>query len=212
MKMTTEKTGRLISFEVIYGCGKSTQASLLKQKLEDLYGEDEVLLTHEPGGWSGGEVVRNLILHATTMSSLGELFLFAADRCEHVREVIEPALVRGAWVLCERFLDSTVAYQVYGRGIPPGYVATIASWASFPQPDMTLYYDISLDLAMERRRSRARSDRFESGHRSFLERVSGGYRELQLQYPSRILRLDASAGVTEVADMTWRAVSQRFSL
>ncbi len=210
--MTTVKTGRLISFEGIDGCGKSTQASLLMRRLEALYGKDAVLLTHEPGGWSGGEVVRNLLLHATSMSPLGELFLFAADRCEHVREVILPALSRGVWVLCERFLDSTVAYQVYGRGLPPDYVATIATWASFPQPDLTLYYDISLDLAMERRRNRAHADRFESEHRSFLERANGGYRELQLQYPSRIVRLDASAGVTEVAEMTWRAVSQRFRL
>ena len=210
--MTTVKTGRLISFEGIDGCGKSTQASLLMRRLEALYGKDAVLLTHEPGGWSGGDVVRNLLLRAKTMSSLGELFLFAADRCEHVREVIRPALARGVWVLCERFLDSTVAYQVYGRGIPPEYVATIGAWASFPQPDMTLYYDISLDLAMERRRNRAHADRFESEHRSFLERVNGGYRELQRRYPSRIVRLDASAGVTEVAEMTWRAVSQRFRL
>ena len=149
--MTTVKTGRLISFEGIDGCGKSTQASLLAQQLEARCGKDAVLLTHEPGGWSGGEVVRNLLLHAKTMSSLGELFLFAADRCEHVREVIRPALARGVVVLCDRFLDSSLAYQGAGRGLGVETVLAANELAMEGlSPDLTLLFVVREEIAQQR--------------------------------------------------------------
>ena len=181
--MTKTKKGRLISLEGIDGCGKSTQAMILEKHLAGLLGGDRVIRTHEPGGWSGGCVVRDLLLRSKEMSPMGELFLFAADRCEHVREIIAPTLSAGRWVVCERFVDSTVAYQVYGRGIPGEYVQSIELWAKYPEPDLTLYFDIAPDVAAVRRRNRIAEDRFESERQSYLERVRDGYLELHRRYP-----------------------------
>lgn len=189
--------GRFITFEGSEGCGKSTQIARLKARLE---GEGrEVLLTREPGGTAAGEKVRDLLQHAPEGEGLtaeAELLLFAASRAQLVREVIEPALARGAWVLADRFLDSTTVYQGVGRGLGAEAVATVNALAvGGCLPDRTVLLDI--DVAESRRRIAGRdggvADRMEREPDAFFERVRRGYLELAAGEPGRFLVIDASA-------------------
>ncbi len=110
--------GVFLTLEGIDGCGKTTQARILVGNLASRFGDDAVLWTKEPGGWTGGEKIRDLLLKHGMQHPLSELFLFLADRCEHIREVVAPALEAGKIVVCERYTDSTLAYQSWGRKIP----------------------------------------------------------------------------------------------
>jgi len=201
----------LITFEGLDFSGKTTQANLLLARLR---GRGEVVhFIREPGGTPVSERVRTLLLDRSTpdIHPIAELFLFSASRIQLVNEVILPAIRRGETIVCDRYHDSTTAYQGYGRGISLEAVRTINRLATEGiDPDVTLLIDIPLD-EIERRRTAAGlpADRMESGGRSFYERVRAGYLELARSEPARILRLDGVAPVEEISRRIWGIVEPR---
>lgn len=189
------KTGLFITFEGSEGCGKSTQIRRIAEKLRA--GGREVISLREPGGTPIGERIRNLLQYdddASAMTSEAELLLFAASRAQLVREVIRPALERGAVVLCDRFFDSTTVYQGVARALPAAEVAAINVFAvGSTLPDLTLLLD--LDAAEGRLRASLRKgpvDRMEQEGGEFYEAVRCGYLELAQKNPSRFVVIDAS--------------------
>ncbi len=176
--------------EGIDGCGKSTQAARLDVVLRKA--GKEVLLTREPGDWSQGCALRSVLLGGNLKHPTTEILLFMADRCEHVKQVIEPALSSGKFVICDRFSDSTRAYQCWGRGQDRQKVEDLIMWLGIPEPDLTFWLDLSLDDALVRRKSRGVIDRFEIEERRFHRRVEEGFKKLAEEYPDRIVRIDAT--------------------
>jgi dTMP kinase len=170
-----------ITFEGIEGSGKTTQIKLLSDFL--LRKGHHVLLTREPGGTSIGDQIRKILLDAENrgMNPLCELFLYEADRAQHCEEVIRPALKEGKIVLCDRFTDSTLAYQEEGRLIPSEWVHQMNRWATDGlEPDLTLYLDCPVELGLGRARQRIsqqakKEDRFEQEEMLFHERVRDRY-------------------------------------
>ncbi len=184
-----------ITIEGIEGGGKTTQVGLLAAALEP--SGMRVLVTREPGGTPLGAEIRNLLLHEQlSIGGLCELFLILTDRAEHVERTIRPALERGDVVLCDRFSDSTLAYQAYGRGLPLGDVTTAETIARGGlTPDLTFLLDCPTKIGLERthaRRGAGTADRFESEAVAFHERVRAGFLELARAEPRRIRVIDAS--------------------
>jgi len=159
---------------------------------EKYHGKRHVFRTREPGGWDGGSWIREHILKGDFSHPMSELFLFLVDRCEHVRRKILPVLEGGGIVICERYTDSTLAYQSWGRGIPPGKVETLFEWCSFPSPNRTFWLDIPVKTAIERVCLRGARDRFEEEGSAFLERVRTGFSSLAARDPHRICTVEAS--------------------
>ena len=202
--MTTTGTritkGTFITIEGIDGSGKSTQAQLLCQWLESVLGYGNVLRTFEPGGWSGGTLLRRLLLEETALTSRTELLLLA-DRSGHLDSEILPALERGQWVVCERYTDSTLAYQSWGRGIAAEEIDDLLNWCRFPVPDMTFLLDVDEKTAYSRLSTRKKLDRMESEFAiDLMPRVVRGYRELARQNPRRIVTVGATSDVQRVAE------------
>ncbi len=198
---------RFISFEGGDGSGKSTQLRLLADYLPSR--GRACLCTREPGGTNLGRMIRKALLEVRdeSISSQTELFLYLADRAQHIDKVILPALERDEIVLCDRFTDSTLAYQGYGRGVDLAMLRRMNSMASGGLvPDLTLLLDCPVDLALsrtarrieERRATEGREDRFESEDIGFHERVRRGFQELAEAEPERIRILDASRSVEEI--------------
>lgn len=182
--------GRFITFEGIDGAGKSTQIAWVDAWLR-ARGAD-VLLTREPGGTPLGEALRELVLHRPMQPRTETLVMFAA-RCEHVLEVIEPALAAGRWVLCDRFTDATYAYQAGGRGLPEEDVACLERWVHPRlQPDLTFLFDLDPDVAAARLVRAQRGDRFESEQRDFFRRVRTHYLERARAQQGRFVVVDTS--------------------
>ena len=189
-----------ISFEGIEGSGKSTAQRLLAEHLQGL-GYDP-LLTREPGGCALGRSLRPILLDARTrgLSSRAELYLVLADRAQHVAEVIRPALEAGQTVLCDRYADSTLAYQGYGRGLDPEHLRRINDMATGGlMPDLTLLLDLPVHCGLERAGLRNREEgtvlsegRFDAESLEFHERVRQGYRSLAAEEPERFAIIDAA--------------------
>jgi dTMP kinase len=204
--MTTEKDvfttrGTFITIEGVDGCGKSTQAERLCEWLESALGSGKVLRTFEPGGWSGGTLLRRLLLEETVLTPRTELLLFLADRRGHLDSEVLPALERGQWVVCERYTDSTLAYQSWGRGIAAEEIDGLLDWCRFPDPDMTFLLDVDEKTARSRLGSRKKLDRMESELEiALMARVIQGYRELARRNPRRVVVVDATADVRHVAE------------
>jgi len=175
-----------ITFEGIDGSGKSTHAKRLYEHMSSIFGHKRVLLTREPGGWSGGSQLRDILLHSD-WRPWSEFFLFMADRCEHVEEQIKPALAKRQIVICERYTDSTLAYQGWGKGLPLKEMERLFSLLAFPLPDLTIWLDISVDTAIKRIKARSASDRLEEER--FLAEVRKGYEEMFKKNPVRIRRV-----------------------
>lgn len=195
------KTGLFITFEGSEGCGKSTQICRIAERLRGA--GREVIALREPGGTVIGEQIRNLLQYdpsAAAMTPEAELLLFAASRAQLVREVIRPALERGAVVLCDRFLDSTTVYQGCARALSLGQVEVINDFAiGATMPDLTFLLD--LDVAEGRRRASFRkgpADRMEQEKDEFYEAVRRGYLELAEAHPKRISIIDAAFSEEEV--------------
>ncbi len=184
--------GCFITFEGIEGCGKSTQAKMLyEQLLENGY---DVIASREPGATPVGRVIRDALLSAKfpEMDDRAELFFFAACRAQHVSEIVKPALAAGKIVICDRYVDSTLAYQAYGRGLDPVEVAMVSDWASGGLlPKLTFLLDIQVDEAFQRI-SNGSLDRIEKMDREFHERVYRGYLDLAARNPDRIKVIDAA--------------------
>ncbi len=203
--------GRLITFEGIEGCGKSTQAQLLLRRLTER--GCPVVTTREPGGTQLGERIRDLLLDpGLAPTAVGELFLLEAARSQVVAEVVAPALAAGAYVLSDRFADSSVAYQAGARGIDRAVVERLNALACGGiVPDRTLVFDIDVALALSRARSRlstnAGNRRFEDEALHFHQAVAAAYRELAAREPGRVVLVDASGTEDQVGARTLAAVA-----
>ncbi len=181
--------GTFVAFEGGDGAGKSTQMKLLAHLLQGQGGE--VVLTREPGGTPLGLAIREVVLHGDAMEGRAEALLFAADRAHHVATVIRPALQRGATVLGDRYMDSSIAYQGVARDLDPDEIRGLSEWATqCLLPDVTVLLDVSAKQG--RRRRGSVQDRLESESDGFHERVRAGFLTLAAQDPHRYLVLDAS--------------------
>jgi dTMP kinase len=191
--------GRFISLEGIEGTGKSTQAKLLSDYLKEK-GFD-VVLTEEPGGTQIGLRIRELLLSVEHkgMTAVTELLLYNASRSQHIREIILPAISRGAIVITDRFTDSTIAYQGFGRGIDQGLIDSIDLIATGRlRPDITILLDLDAEVGLKRNKRINKTDRLELEDLEFHQRVRNGYNNLAEKEPERIKLIDASAGIQEI--------------
>ena len=181
-----KKTGFFVTFEGVEGCGKTTQLELLFSKMQSL--EIPVLATREPGGTKLGRNLRDILLFSEKDSiDIGtELLLYEADRIQHVKEVIFPALEKGINVLCDRFFDSTTAYQVYGRGLDYELVQKINEFASCGlEPDLTFLLQIPVSEGLKRANSSGVADRLEKEDLEFHKKVKNGFLKIADQNPER---------------------------
>ncbi len=190
-------SGKFITFEGIDGAGKSSHVEWLAEQLRarDL----TVHVTREPGGTPLGEQLRELLLNSAMHLETETLLMFAARR-EHLAQVIEPALARGEWVICDRFSDATYAYQGGGRGLDRSKLHTLEHWVhEHRQPDLTLLFDLPLDVARERIvRAQRVLDKFEQEKADFHERVRQAYVERAHAQPRRIRLIDANQSIENI--------------
>ena len=186
-----------VSFEGLDGCGKTTQARLLADALA-AEGAD-VVLTREPGGTPLGESIRDLVLHGDHVAPWAEAALYAASRAQHVEQVIRPALDRGATVVCDRYLDSSVAYQGVGRGLGLESVLQLnLAVVGGLLPDRTFLVEVDAETAAAR--VGGSPDRIERDGAGLWDRVAGAYRELAERYPERYVVVDGRRPVAAVAE------------
>jgi dTMP kinase len=196
--------GKLIVFEGVEGAGKTTQMRhllhFIQQKQLSQIG---VLATREPGGTKLGKELRCLLLEAEVgelVSNRAELLMYAADRAQHVEAFLLPELAKGSIVLCDRFTDSTVAYQGYGRGLNLNLIKQLNEIATGGlQSDLTLWLDIDVEVGLARVRARGKRDRMEQADLEFHRRVRQGFADLAEENRDRIVRIDASRPEAEVA-------------
>lgn len=182
-------SGRFITFEGIDGAGKSTQIAAVAEWLRTR--GRALVLSREPGGTPLGERLRELIL-SQPMSSPTETLLVFAARCEHLAQVIKPALARGDWVLCDRFTDATYAYQSGGRGLSTRAIASLEEWVHPDlRPDLTVLFDVAPEVAAARLATARAADKFETESVAFFERVRNSYLARAAADPGRFLVVDA---------------------
>jgi dTMP kinase len=213
MPLKRKPAGKLISFEGSEGSGKTTQIARLAARLQKKH--REVLSTREPGGTETGEQIRNLIVHNSRgdeMCAETELLLFAAARAQLVREVIAPALLRGAIVLTDRFLDSSTVYQGIGRNLAADPVAQINRFAvGNVMPDMTLVIDVPPETSLARLKQRASDlpDRMERENIDFYKKVREGYLLLARSMPERFIVIDGTRNEDAIEKKIWAEVQLR---
>lgn len=195
------KRGLFITIEGTDGSGKTTQMSLIKDYVRSI--GCELVIVREPGGTRISERIRNVILDPEyiEMDSYTEMLLYAASRAQLVAETIRPALEQGKIVICDRFIDSTYAYQGFGRGIDIGVLESVNNIAvDGIMPDITFFFDLDPELALERRMASSATDRIENEKMEFHRKVHDGYVKLAGKYPDRIRRIDSSRSVEAVWD------------
>ncbi len=200
-----------ITFEGGEGCGKSVQAKALYKRLSQL--DTPVVLTHEPGGTALGDKIGRWLKWAQEedISPLTELLLFNAARAQLVTRVIRPSLEDGKIVICDRYADSTTAYQSYGRGLNLQAVEAINNAATQGlRPDLTVLLDMPVEEGFARK-GIARKDRFERENIAFHQRVREGYLKMAASEPERWLVVDASQSKRKISDIVWQRVSQLLS-
>nr|WP_251025018.1 MULTISPECIES: dTMP kinase [unclassified Exiguobacterium] len=195
------------------GSGKSTQLQLLVENLKQK-GYD-IVVTREPGGTTVGNQIREVLLSPDhhEMTPRVEMMLYAASRAQNVEQVIRPALERGAIVLCDRFIDASIAYQGYGLQYDLDQIRSLNEWATNGlTPDLTFLFDLNPERASARMKDRGQLDRIESRDHAFHERVYAGFQTLLKQYPERIVRIDADQSIEciqdEVLDYTIERLQQ----
>jgi dTMP kinase len=206
--------GQFITFEGGEGSGKSTQIKTLAERLNGA--ELRTIVTREPGGSPGAEIIRHLLLSGMgkLLGPQAETLLFAAARDDHVHAVIKPALDQGIWVLCDRFFDSTRAYQGRLGKVEPGVLNAIQRVTIGDlKPDLTIILDIPVEIGMQRaaaRRGDRAPDRFEAEDVKFHEGLREAYRQIAAAEPQRCVLIDANAAPGVVAARVWTAVRDRF--
>ena len=191
--------GKLITVEGGEGVGKSTNLAFIQQQLESA-GLD-LVVTREPGGTEVAEKIRELLLTPSDepICELSELLLVFAARAQHLEQLIKPALERGAWVLCDRFIDATYAYQGGGRAMDLNVIAALEQLVlSDIKADMTLLLDLPVEVGMARARARAELDRFEQEQMSFFEAVRSAYLDRAKAEPDRVVIIDAAPALEQV--------------
>jgi dTMP kinase len=214
--------GRLIVFEGVEGCGKTTQlersqdwlhSSGILSQLQTQGLISDLILTREPGGTEICQAIRQLLLQPTTtepIHSQTELLLYAADRAQHVAGLLRPKLAAGAFILCDRYTDSTVAYQGYGRQLDRALIDQLNQIATGGlQSDLTLWVDVPVETGLARAKRRGESDRIEQATIDFHHRVQQGFTELAQREGDRIHRIDGTASVETVAATVQAAIWQR---
>ncbi|HTL66402.1 MAG TPA: dTMP kinase [Lacunisphaera sp.] len=215
MSTKAKPAGMLISFEGSEGSGKSTQISRLAAQLERK--GREVIATREPGGTEIGEQIRGIIVHNSKgdeMCPETELLLFTAARAQLVREVIAPALLRGAIVLSDRYLDSSTVYQGIARNLAPGPVNEINRFAvGTVMPDLTVVIDVPTEVSLARIRQRASGlpDRMERQNIEFYTKVREGYLLLAKQWPDRVVVIDGTLPPDAIDKRIWTEVQKRLA-
>jgi dTMP kinase len=210
----TPGRGRFISFEGGEGSGKSTQIRLLAGRLASA--KQRVIVTREPGGSPGAEIIRHLVLSGMgkLLGADAETLLFAAARDDHVHTIIEPALKQGVWVLCDRFFDSTRVYQGALGKVAPGILnamqrVTIGDL----KPDLTIILDVPVEVGLMRaaaRRGSAAADRFEAEDIKFHQELREAYRQIAVAEPQRCVLIDATAEPDIVAANVWSTLRDKF--
>ena len=199
--------GRFITFEGIDGAGKSSHIEPLAAWLRGR--GRRVLVTREPGGTPLAERVRELVLHER-MDALTEALLVFAARRDHLQTSIRPALFEGMTVLCDRFTDATFAYQGAGRGFDLGLLERLEDIVHHGlQPDLTLWFDLPVEVAAQRRAAVRQADRFESENPAFFDRVQAGYAARAAAFPERFVRIDASVAPEQVWQQVVATVESR---
>ena len=208
------RPGKFITFEGGEGAGKTTQLKRLAERLRA--SGREVVATREPGGSPGAESIRALVLNgeADRWSPVTETLLMYAARRDHIERVIAPALGRGAWVVCDRFADSTRAYQGAAGGTDPALIAALETHLlGKTRPDLTLIFDLPVAVGLERAHARAGSEmRFESKGSEFHERLRAGFRAIARAEPQRCAVIDATGSLKAVEDEIWAAVRNRLAI
>lgn len=206
--------GRFITFEGGEGAGKSTQVQRLAARL--CAESREVVTTREPGGSPGAESIRDLVLRgeADRWSPVTETLLMYAARRDHVERVIRPALARGAWVVCDRFADSTRAYQGAAGGTDPALISALERHVvEDTRPDLTLVFDLPPEVGLERAHARAGAEmRFESKGLAFHQRLREGFRAIAAAEPDRCVLIDAAVSMDAVEVAVWAAVQERLAV
>jgi dTMP kinase len=198
--------GKFITLEGVDGAGKSTHLQFIADAVAGASGR-HTIVTREPGGTALAERLRQAILEEP-LEPMAETLLIFAARAHHVAKVIRPALQAGSWVVCDRFLDATYAYQAAGKGVPVDFIEKLSA-ASHPglAPDRTLVFDCSYEVARKRLAgSGKRLDRFEREDQAFFERVRNAYLELAQADPGRMRIIDASAEVAHIRKNLERAL------
>ena len=207
------KKGIFITVEGTDGSGKTTQINLMKSYLE---GKGyNVILTREPGGTSIGEKIRSIILDPQNkeMTEITEMLLCASARAQIITELIKPAIDQGKIVICDRFIDSSYAYQGYGRGIELDLITKINDVAICKiMPDITLWFNIPPDAALKRRLSSSLPDRMEREQLKFHKKVYNGYKALAAMYPERIKAIDAGRSIDEIFEMVKDCLQKKFDI
>ncbi len=190
------KKGLFITFEGTDGCGKSTQLGLAAKYLEEK--KIDIIKTRDPGGTALGCKIREILLNYDgNVAPYCELFLYLADRAQHIEEKILPALEDGKYVLCDRYVDSTMAYQGYARGLGAEQILKLNNIVSKSlMPELTFIFDVSTEIAAQRVGDK--KDRLESEAEDFHRKVKEGYLELAEKFPQRIVVIDANRSIEEV--------------
>ena len=206
--------GRFITFEGGEGAGKSTQVARLAERIAGKVGAP--LLTREPGGSEGAESIRSLLVTGTTdrWSSLSEALLIFAARDDHLRRAIRPALHAGRWVICDRFSDSTRAYQGAAGGVSRAFISALeAEVICDDSPDLTLILDVPVETGLERAMTRGGAEgRFEAKGLAFHERLRTEFAEIARAEPDRCVLISADGSPAEVSERIWDTVCQKFGL
>lgn len=203
--------GRLVTFEGGEGSGKSTQAALLAGHLREL-GLDAVL-TREPGGTELAEKLRGLILEKPPASPASEFLMFAAARCEHIAELIAPALARGAWVVCDRYIDSTRVYQGVLAGIPQPLIDAVEANTVAPYfPDLTILLDLDPRIGLQRAQARGALTRYDSADLSYHAALRKGFLGIAKDEPERCVVVSAEGDEQSISSAVADLVVERFKL
>ncbi len=189
-------TGKFITLEGMDGAGKSTHISNIIQILQAQ--GHEVISTREPGGTALGEKLRELLLHENMHPETETLLMFAARR-EHIDRVISPALVRGAYVLSDRFTDATYAYQCGAKGVPASKIQLLEQWVQADiQPDITLLFDVPVEVSLDRLATARSPDKFERENAEFFTKIRHAYLQRAIENPARFRVIDANKPLEEV--------------
>ncbi len=209
---TSQYSGRFIAFEGGEGAGKSTQVKALVARLRAA--GLEVVQTREPGGSPGAEALRDLLVQgeAGRWSPMSELLMMYASRSDHLEKVIRPALARGAWVICDRFADSSRAYQGAGGGVTPSFIEQVdAAVVADTQPDLVIVMDMPVEAGLQRAASRGdKENRFESKGLAFHERLRQGFLMRAAAVPERYRVIDADQGVEPIREQVWDTLITTF--